>query len=133
LEWQHELARSWSSVRIGAATLNRTQNSYSFQVQVFFGDLDPNAVHVELYAEGKNGSAPVRLAMQRGERLLGAVNGFAYSLLIPATRPAADYTSRVVPYHAGALIPMEAPFICWDDSPAWRQKAAKAMPAGTGQ
>ena len=48
------------------------------------------------------------------------VNGFVYTARIPATRPAADYSPRVIPQHAGAFVPMEAPFILWHESPSWR-------------
>ena len=100
--------------------LNRQDGQYFFQVQVFLDDLDPDAVSVELYAEGQNGNAPLRHAMNRGERLVGSVNGFMYTARIPATRPAADYTPRLVPHHRGAFVPLEAPFILWHDSPSWR-------------
>jgi glycogen phosphorylase len=122
LKWQRELARLFSAVRIGAATMEKANNAYLFQVQVFFGDLNADAVRVELYAEGGNAGTPERHTMQRGERLLGSLNGFLYSLGIPAKRPAADYTPRVVPDHAGAAVPLEAPFICWEDVPAWRAR-----------
>ena len=36
-----------------------------FEVQVYLDDLDPNAVRVELYADGVNGGAPVRQEMKR--------------------------------------------------------------------
>jgi glycogen phosphorylase len=122
LKWQQGLARFWSAVRIGTATMNSADNLYSFEVQVFFGDLDANSVRVELYAEG---GAPERHTMERGERLLGSLNGFLYTLRIPATRPAADYTPSVVPEHVGAAVPLEAPFICWGDAPSWREKPSE--------
>ncbi len=58
--------------------------------------------------------------MNRGERLVGAANGFTYTAVIPTNRPAADYTPRLVPQHVGALVPLEAPFILWHDAPSWR-------------
>jgi glycogen phosphorylase len=36
-----------------------------FEVEVFLNDLDPNAVRVELYADGINGGDPVRQEMKR--------------------------------------------------------------------
>jgi starch phosphorylase len=62
--------------------------------------------------------------MNRGQLLAGSTNAFLYNARIPAAiptaRPAADYTPRLVPYHEGASIPLEAPFILWHDSPSWR-------------
>ncbi|MGP8156455.1 MAG: alpha-glucan family phosphorylase [Candidatus Acidiferrales bacterium] len=128
LKWSAQLAQHWSGLRFGPATLEEREGQQIFQVQVFLDDLDPNAVAVELYAEGqaegnaegKNGDAPSRHPMTRGERLVGSANAFMYTASIPATRPAADYTPRLIPQHAGALVPLEAPFILWHDAPSWR-------------
>jgi starch phosphorylase len=58
--------------------------------------------------------------MNRGASLVGAENGFMYTASIPATRPAADYTPRLVPEHSGAFVPLETSFILWHDAPSWR-------------
>ena len=59
-----------------------------FEVQVYLDDLDPNAVRVELYADGINGGAPVRQEMKRVRQLAGASGGYVYSAAVPAARPA---------------------------------------------
>jgi glycogen phosphorylase len=120
LKWQAELVKHGSMVRFGSATVEQRDGQYAFQVQVFLDNLDPAAVNAELYAEGENGEAPLRHLMNRGENLVGSEKGFVYTARIPATRPAADYTPRLVPHHAGALVPLEASFILWHDSPSWR-------------
>jgi starch phosphorylase len=120
LNWQAQLAKHWSKLRFGSATVEQQGQQYGFQVQVFLNDLDPDAVSVELYAEGQNGNVPSRHLMNRGERLVGSENGFTYTTLIPVTRAPADYTPRLVPQHRGAFVPLEAPFILWHDSPSWR-------------
>ena len=120
LKWQAQLAKHWSALRFGSAGVEQKDGQYFFQVQVFLDDLDPDAITVELYAEGQNGNAPSRDPMNRGQLLVGSTNGFMYTARIPAARAAADYTPRAVPHHDGASIPLEAPFILWHDSPSWR-------------
>lgn len=120
VKWKAEVAKRWSMLRFGSATVAQQDGQFLFDVQVYLDDLDPEAVNVELYSEEQNGNAPVRHPMNRGERLVGSVNGFVYTAHIPATRPAADYSPRVIPHHAGAFVPMEAPFILWHESPSWR-------------
>jgi starch phosphorylase len=120
VKWKAEVAKRWSMLRFGSATVAQQDGQFLFEVQVYLDDLDPDAVNVELYSEGQNGKAPVRHSMNRGERLVGSVNAFLYTARIPATRPAAEYTPRVTPQHAGAFVPMEAPFILWHESPSWR-------------
>jgi starch phosphorylase len=120
LNWQAQLAKHWSLARFGSATMEQKEGQYLFQAEVFLDDLNPDAVSVELFAEGQNGSAPSRIPMNRGERLVGSEDGFMYAVRMPATRAAADYTPRLVPFHRGASVPLEAPFVLWHESPSWR-------------
>ena len=120
LNWRAQLAKHWSALHFGSATVEQKEGQFVFQVQVFLDDLDPDAVRVELYANALNGDAPVTQPLNRGEHLVGSTNGFSYGALIPVTRPAADYTPRLVPKNSGAFVPLEAPFILWHDSPSWR-------------
>jgi starch phosphorylase len=116
VHWQAELAKHWSSLRFGSATVQQQGEQYLFQVQVFLGAMNPDAVKVELYAEAQKDSAPLTQPMNRGERLVGATNGFTYTAVVPSNRSAADYTPRLVPQHVGASVPLEAPFILWHDA-----------------
>jgi starch phosphorylase len=70
-------------------------------------------VRVELYADGVNDSGPVRQEMKRVRQLVGAAGGYAYSARVDATRPATEYTARVIPCCAGAAVPLEATRILW--------------------
>jgi starch phosphorylase len=115
LQWQKELARYWPRVRFGSLTTEQHNDHYVFQVQVYLNELDPEAVRVELYADGQTTAEPLRQPMQGAEQLIGSANAFLYVASVPATRPASDYTPRVVPYKAGASVPLEAPFIRWRD------------------
>jgi glycogen phosphorylase len=118
--WQARLAKYWPALRFGSATVQRQGEQYTFEVQVYFGDMNSEAVRAELYAEGEKDEAPVIQPMNRGERLAGEANGFTYTVVLAANRPAADYTPRLVPQYEGALVPLEAPFILWHDAPSWR-------------
>jgi starch phosphorylase len=118
--WQAELAKHWSALRFGSATVEKQGERYLFHVQAFLDDIDPDAVRVELYAEAQKDKDPITLAMSRGERLVGATSAFTYTADTPADRPAADYTPRLVPQHAAAFVPLESAFILWHQAPSWR-------------
>jgi starch phosphorylase len=120
LKWQDELATHWPMLRFGSTTVERIDEHHFFQVQVFLGNLEPDAVSVELYAEGLSESAPFRCPMDRNERVAGWDDGFVYTAQTPATRPASDFTPRIVAHHDGASIPLEAPYILWRDASSWR-------------
>ncbi len=118
--WKADLAKHWSALRFGSATVQQQGAQYVFQVQVVFDDMNPEAVRVELYAEGEKDAGSITQTMNRGESLVGAARGFTYTATVPANRPAADYTPRLVPQRPGALVPLEAPFILWHNAPSWR-------------
>jgi len=120
MAWRADLAKHWSSLRFGAATVQQQGEQYFFQVQVYLDDMNSEAVRVELYADGGKDAGPITQTMNRGEPLVGAASGFTFTAIIPTNRPAADYTPRLVPQHLGALVPLEAPFILWHDAPSWR-------------
>ncbi len=118
--WQAELAKHWTALRFGPATVEQQGEQYQFHVQVFLDDIDPDVVGVELYAEATKDEDQVSHAMNRGERLAGATNAFIFNASVPTSRPVADYTPRLVPNHSGAFVPLEAHFILWHEAPSWR-------------
>jgi starch phosphorylase len=118
--WQADLAKHWSALRFGPATVEHQGDQYLFHVQVFLDDIDPDAVDVELYAEAQKDGEPITQAMTRGERLAGAASAFTYSASVSTSRSVGDYTPRLVPRYEGAFVPLEAPFILWHEAPSWR-------------
>lgn len=86
---------------------------HAFEIQVYLNDLDPNAVRVELFANGVNGDAPVRQEMKLVRSLTGASGGYVYGEGVSATRPASDYSARILPQRDGVAIPLEDARILW--------------------
>ncbi len=113
VDWQHSLAQKWASLHFGEVKIEANGKQHAFEVQVYLNDLDPNAVRVELYADGVNGGAPVRREMKRVSQLAGVAGGYVYNASVPAARPAADYAARVIPLSSGAAVPLEAGHILW--------------------
>ena len=114
--WGTALAVHWAEVRVAAVEVARAGDQWKFEVHVSLGAVAPDWVRAELYAEPLAGDTPVRVVMDRVERTTGAQGGdvgLIYRASVPASRPAADYTPRVVPHHPDARIPMEAAHIRW--------------------
>ncbi|HEY1903014.1 MAG TPA: alpha-glucan family phosphorylase [Terracidiphilus sp.] len=118
--WRAELAKHWSALRFGPATVEQQGEGHLFHVQVFLDDIDPDAVSVEFYAEAQKDEAPITLAMNRDQNPAEAASAFTYSALVPTGRLVADYTPRLIPRHTGAFVPLEASFILWHEAPSWR-------------
>jgi starch phosphorylase len=112
VDWRQAVDRKWDSLRFGEVKVETRGEQHAFEVQVYLADLDPNAARVELYADGINGGDPARQEMQR-VRQAGASGDYVYSAAVPATRPAADYTARVMPRYDGVAVPLEAAQILW--------------------
>ena len=113
INWVQTLTQQWATLRFGEVTVETRGEQHVFEVQVSLNDLDPKAVQVELYADGVMGSAPLRQAMTRVRPLAGASGSYVYSATVSATRPATDYTARLIPYHDGVAVPLETAHIIW--------------------
>jgi glycogen phosphorylase len=113
VSWQQALERNWSNLRFGQVEFVNDGNNHIFEAQVHFNGLDPNAVRVEVYADGVDGGEPAQHEMRRGHKLVGTENGYTYYVEVAATRPATDYTVRAIPQHLGVSVPLEAAQVLW--------------------
>ena len=113
VSWRQLLEQEWSALHFGELKQETAGDQHIFEVQVYIDYLDPSAVRVELYANGIDGNAAERIEMQRVRQLVGALNGYAYHAEVPATRPATDYTARLVPHHDAVAMPLEEAHILW--------------------
>src|SRR5450432_2331884 len=115
VDWQHAMEKAWPALRFGEMKVETNGQQHVFEVEVMLNDLDPNAVRVELYAEGADPvrQEPVRQEMERVRQLPGASRGYSYRARVSATRPANDYTARVIPQYSGVAIPLEDTRILW--------------------
>jgi starch phosphorylase len=113
VNWRHALDRQWAALRFGERKVETRGNEHVFEVQVCLDELDPDAVRVELYADGVDGGAPERVEMERVRQRVGATNSHIYRAGVPAARPATDYTARVIPRRDGLTIPLEDARILW--------------------
>ncbi|MBZ5639295.1 MAG: alpha-glucan family phosphorylase [Acidobacteriia bacterium] len=113
VDWQRSLEQNWAKVHFGEVKVETRGEQHEFEVQVWLNDLDPNAVRVELCADGVMGRPPLRHEMMRGRQLAGASCGYVYSAAVSAVRAAADYTPRLVPHCDGVAIPLEDARILW--------------------
>jgi len=113
LHWRNAVAEHWSKLNFGLVHCETIGDVHSFRVQVYLDELGPDAVLVELYAQPCNGESPVRHPMSRGDSLVGSLNAFIYTAEVPSSRPADDYTPRIVPAFGDVKVPLEAKQILW--------------------
>ncbi len=112
--WANRLRQGWHAIRFGGFEHQGTDGGWCFTLQVYLGEIPPEAVAVELYADPPlPGAAPVVQLMQRAEAIPGASSAYVYRARIASERPADHFTPRVVPYHAQARVPAELGLIRW--------------------
>ncbi len=110
--WRQHLDQAWGSVHFGDIKVESSEDQHLFETQVYFNDLDPDAVRVELYADGLNGGNPLQQEMQRVLQTADT-DVTVYRASVPANRPATDYTARVIPCCCDVAVPLEASQILW--------------------
>jgi starch phosphorylase len=113
VEWRNTLLQKWSALKFGEVKFRTDGDKYICDVQVNLNGLDPKAVVVELYAEGIDGGAPIRQELKHIQKLPQSGKPHLYKAEIPATRPASDYTPRVMPNFPGVSVPLETTLILW--------------------
>ena len=112
VDWYRSLGQKWDGMLLGEINVTSEGEKHMFEVQVNLNGMDENSVRVELYADGVNGNGPVRQEMKR-------IRGQAddkpdiYAAQVSKTRPATDYTVRLVPHRSDIAVPLEAAHILW--------------------
>jgi len=113
VSWEETLKKKWVTLRFGDVKVQTDAAQHVFEAEVYFNDLDPKAVRVELYADGINGSSPIRQEMSRVQAPPGEAGRWIYRATVSATRPARDYTARIIPHCVGVAVPLEVGPILW--------------------
>jgi starch phosphorylase len=112
VSWRRVIEAAWPALRFGEMKIENDGARHVFEVEVNLGELEPDAVRIELYAEGVAGSAPAAVEMMRLPQKQ-ATKWYVYSAQVSAARPATDYTARLVPHCPGVAVPLEAARILW--------------------
>jgi starch phosphorylase len=113
VEWKLETDRKWSSVRFGDLWIESNANGHTFAVEIFLNGLDPSAVRADLFANRTGGNDLVREEMKCVDGQTGSTGGRVYHATVPNTRPASDYTARLVPQRSGVAVPLESDRVLW--------------------
>ncbi|MGB8491455.1 MAG: alpha-glucan family phosphorylase [Bacteroidales bacterium] len=114
VEWRNSLEQKWNKIQFGEVKVKTNgDNQHIFDVQVYLRDLDPAAVRAELYADGTDGGTPERKELNLISQEKEADNPHLYQAIVSATRPATDFTPRIIPNFPGVSVPLETKLILW--------------------
>jgi starch phosphorylase len=108
LQWLQKVEEHWHTVRFGPVRVETNDGHHCFTVQVTPGELLVSDIKVELYAMPS--VVEPLIPVGKAPDSSGTVT---YSAQVAATRPASDYTPRVVPHNPAVAVPLEANQILW--------------------
>lgn len=123
--WRRNLDEHWHEIRFLGYSITQVERAngthYDVRVELQLGAVPPGSIRVELYAEPIGGGAPERHTLTEVSAINKHAPGegrihrssYGYRLLLPALRPANDYTPRVIPWHQAARVPLECGRILW--------------------
>ncbi len=110
--WRHDIDVGWPALRFGRVHVSHSQGLHEFTVEVILAALQPAAIRVELYGEGKDAAPPICREMHRISTT--AESGrLLYAATVVADRDADAFTARIVPAYPGVSVPLEAGNILW--------------------
>jgi len=113
LAWAENLEKHWGNIHVAVPNVVEDDGALSFSAPIYFGDISPGDLRVELYADASENQPAETHALAQNEEIAGSVNGFIYGVAIPATRPPGDYTVLIRPWHSDMTLPTELPLILW--------------------
>jgi starch phosphorylase len=113
LQWQHNIAQEWNTVRFGTMQVETRDGQHFFTVQVLPGTLSIGDLKVELYASPLGKGDAVVETMKACDQCKAANGAVTYSAQVADVRGSSDYTPRITPYHPAGSLPLEAGQILW--------------------
>ncbi|PUZ20994.1 alpha-glucan family phosphorylase [Chitinophaga costaii] len=119
VQWQASVNQAWPSLEIGDTAVQEQSSAvgptFIFSVPVHLAGLDTSMVQVTLYAAEADGHPQAQYNLQAGAKIAAASvkECTLYTVTIPATRAASDYTVRITPAHVQVAVPLENRNIRW--------------------
>ena len=111
--WELTLRQHWHGIHLRNLEQKEEIDGWSFDVQVYLGEIPPDFVQVQLFAEPTNTSDPSNWEMERRDSIPGSVNGYHYYAKVTTERPVTDFSRRIIASHREAIIPAEMNLISW--------------------
>ena len=107
VDWELSLEQNWSKLGFGELKINLSKDQHQFEIEVYLGNLDHEAVKVELYSD-----ALIKEMDYQGQ-IQNKPNGHRYRVEVSTQYQASSFTPRIIPYFPGVSIPLEWNAILW--------------------
>ena len=112
-QWDRQLHQQWHEIHWGNLIVRKKSDTWYFEVQIYLGEVAPDAIQVQLYADPSSLDGSFCEVMEQSTEIPGAVHGYLYVGSVSRQRPHTDFTPRVVAHRPEAKIPAENNLILW--------------------
>ena len=113
LRWQQALAEHWAKVRMGEMRVETNDGQHYFQLQVHLGELSPEFVKVEVYADALPGGSAERHVMNVENEASVKRGQLSCTARVCQQHAPHRLYAQVIPHNREAIVPLEAPQILW--------------------
>lgn len=109
---KQQLRIRWNGIKYGEINMQPVPGGYRFSGAIFLNGIEEHKIAVQLFAEGIDGAAPEKIALQASP--VSDESGYhLFSGEWQTARAASDYTIRVIPAYDGIAVPLEDNLISW--------------------
>ncbi|WP_291125200.1 alpha-glucan family phosphorylase [Flavobacterium sp. UBA6031] len=109
----HSMEENWNTLHFGIVKIETIEDHHKFEIPVYFQDLNPDNVQIELYSDELNDEAQIVQIVTRGDNLEGESNAFTYHASVSTHRAVSDFTVRAIPVIPDVSVPLEISNITW--------------------
>jgi glycogen phosphorylase len=114
VQWKQETDQHWPHLAFGESTVRNTSDHHIVDLQVFLGGIDAQSIAVQLFAGALPNGEIFKAEMNAVGPVEGKEAGWTwYHGEAPATRPAGDFTARIIPRNEDISVPLEYGRILW--------------------
>ena len=113
IDWRLAVEQHWNSLRLLGIRFDTLADHHDVELQIDLNGLNPDAVRVEVYADGRDGAAAETVEMKRIRTQAEPPQRCVFQATLPTGRPTSDYTARVIPRFPGVAVPLECGRILW--------------------
>jgi len=113
MDGQNILARQLDAIHFGPVTVKAQGDENLIAVELSLGDVSPDKVRVELYADSDNDGDAVEKEMMGTLQQGNAAGGYIYRATVPSARPATDFTARITANRDSLAHDLEAGWMLW--------------------
>ncbi len=76
--WDERLRRQWHELHWGNLIVSEEKAGWTFEVQIYLGEVPPDFIQLQVYADPVSTEEPVCEIMQQQTSIPGTLNGYLY-------------------------------------------------------